>query len=205
MALTASTVLPNTAVQAGGRPRGSTITALRDNIVAGLECDPTAPVNAACWHPYNKVFGNDGNDGKFYDFAVDGAVASVETPIFVDGWEYRIRWESLSAAGPATMFFDGYRETGATYTTDSVSSVPVSQSGTGSGWFEIATPMITKRTHFATWSSVGDGANTITGNTLNTWLHAMSTAQKTSRIKLRFVSFSLDAGKMFLDKRRAYF
>ena len=40
--MTTFTVVPNTAVQPGGRPRGSTITALRDNLLAALEGDPTA-------------------------------------------------------------------------------------------------------------------------------------------------------------------
>lgn len=41
--MTAFTSLPNGAVQPGGRPRGSTITALRDNPIAMFEGDATAP------------------------------------------------------------------------------------------------------------------------------------------------------------------
>ena len=40
--MTAYTSLPNSAVQPGGRPRGSTITALRDNLPAAFEGDATA-------------------------------------------------------------------------------------------------------------------------------------------------------------------
>jgi hypothetical protein len=44
MAVTTFTVLPNAAVQAGGRPRGSTVTALRDNPIAIAEKDPSVPI-----------------------------------------------------------------------------------------------------------------------------------------------------------------
>ena len=40
--MTTFTSLPNTAVQPGGRPRGSTMTALRDNLPAAFEGDATA-------------------------------------------------------------------------------------------------------------------------------------------------------------------
>ena len=40
--MTTYTTIPNAAVAAGGRPRGSLMTALRDNLRAGFEGDPTA-------------------------------------------------------------------------------------------------------------------------------------------------------------------
>lgn len=65
----------------------------RDNAIAIAECDNTAPVNQACWHPYNMVFANDGQTGRFYNNAV---VSSVTSPTMVAGYDYLFRGQGLS-------------------------------------------------------------------------------------------------------------
>jgi hypothetical protein len=95
-----------------GRPiLGSTGIAFRDNIVAGLECDPTAPVNMAGWHPFNKVANNDAANGAIWTFAANGAVAAVTSPDFLDGWDYaflidRVNTSANGGAFSANLFRD---------------------------------------------------------------------------------------------------
>lgn len=52
--------------------------------------EPGAPVVVAGWHPYDMVEVGDGNDGAFYDAAVDGSVTTVYSPSFETGYEYAI-------------------------------------------------------------------------------------------------------------------
>ena len=79
------------------------VTALRDNPIAIAEGSSGAPVMTSGWHPYDMVNMGDANDGAFYDFAVDGALASVVTPTFVDGYEYTIRWEAIVPSSTANF------------------------------------------------------------------------------------------------------
>lgn len=69
--------------------------ALRDNAISMIEGNGGA-YTAAGWHPYDGVTVGDGADGVIYDFAVDGAIGSVETPDFANGYEYLIRAVGLS-------------------------------------------------------------------------------------------------------------
>jgi len=57
---------------------------MRDNLLACMETDSTAPINQTAWHPY------DLGTGVIYDSAVDGSVASVTTPTLSPNFEYKI-------------------------------------------------------------------------------------------------------------------
>src|SRR5574343_19671 len=82
------------------------LTALRDNTLASV------------WHPYNKTTIGDANTGLIYDYGVSGAVSSVVTPDFADGWEYMIVYNDLShdsGSSPVYLQVELYRETSAAY------------------------------------------------------------------------------------------
>ncbi len=79
--------------------------AWRDNPIAISEGSDGAPVLSSAWHPYNMVYVGDGNDGKFYDFAVHGAVANFTTPTYADGYDYFVRLVGLSPAGGTNVAF----------------------------------------------------------------------------------------------------
>lgn len=71
--------------------------ALRDNVPAGLEGASGATINSPAWHPYNASTVGDIADGTIYDFAVDGASGAIESPDFVDGYEYALVVEAMSS------------------------------------------------------------------------------------------------------------
>lgn len=47
------------------------------------------------WHPYDMEAVADGADGVIWDYSVDGATNSIETPTFEDGWEYALLFEDF--------------------------------------------------------------------------------------------------------------
>lgn len=91
------------------------MTAMRDNPLAIAERSTNAPYVESVWYPYNSdVVGDD--DGVIYDFSVDGAVASVETPTFEAGYDYRLIIQGLSLTPVNPQFqIEAYRETSASY------------------------------------------------------------------------------------------
>lgn len=63
------------------------------------------------WHPYNKLTVGDTNDGLIYSFAVDGAVAEIETPDFELGYEYAVFFDGLEgdATSSTTLQIEMFR------------------------------------------------------------------------------------------------
>lgn len=171
------------------------------NFIAMLQGAFGAPVAECNWHPYNKVEIGDSLDGKFYDVAVSGAVASVTTPNFVDGYEYRIRFEdysqSLSVAG--NLF--AYQETSAAYTAGlSLLGATFNASNNYSG--EIVFPLA--RRSVAMQPVRGFiAANTVGGWNAHTLINStvVITAQKILRSQLAPASGLIDSGRFYLDKR----
>lgn len=88
--MTTYSTISNPAVAVGGIPSSATVTALRDNPIAIAESASGAPILSAGWHPYDKVSVGDGTTGLLYDHTVNGAQATITTPDFEDGWEYKI-------------------------------------------------------------------------------------------------------------------
>lgn len=203
MALTSYTALPNSAVQAGGRPRGTTVTALRDNPLAIAEADSTAPVNQGNWHPYNKVTNGDSNDGVFYDFAVSGALASVQSPVFADGYEYMVRGLGLSCTTGGAFQVEGRRESDAAYN----AAVTVFNTAGSSAIlsFEMMCPTVrlSQQMHvFPTQGVFGAASNGGIAGVAGTWGHAQATAQKVQRLRFSYVSGNIDLGQLILLRRR---
>lgn len=102
--MTAYTALSNALVDVGAKPFATTIQALRDNPLAISEGTSGSPVNSTGWHPVNMVLVGDGSMGRFYDFATDGALATITTPTFVDGYDYLVRWVGASPGGGTPQF-----------------------------------------------------------------------------------------------------
>lgn len=99
--MTDYTDIANTNLEPGDPITDDVMQALNDNpkaIAEGSATGDGAPVNQAMWHPYDMVTVGDGNDGLFYDQSVDGTVASVETPDFEDGYEYRVLGDNLDTS-----------------------------------------------------------------------------------------------------------
>lgn len=181
--------------------------ALRNNPIAAFEGANGSPYTAAGWHPYDGVTIGDGADGVIYDFAVDGAVNSVTSPNFVDGYEYQLHFEGLNTAGTPTLGAQWYAETSAAY----------SASFTILTW-NFAYPLygliyaIHPRIISKIFRYEGDGGTMASSNstsgftdTLSGGRVSRSTAQKMLNAKFTLsASQSFTSGKIFMFKRRCF-
>lgn len=192
--MTAHTDLPNSLFLQDKPILGSTGMALRDNVAAAAEAATGAPVVVAGWHPYDMVKIGDGNDGVFYDFAVDGTVASIATPNFADGYEYAVMLEGLGCTMTSSLVVSLYKETDAAY------SVAWTSSNTSSdntyAWIEIPIPRIAKTGHFVEYKATLD-------NLVETGASGFydATVQKILRARIAWNSGNIDAGKAKLYRR----
>lgn len=167
-----------------------------NNCIAIAEGASGAPIVEGAWHPYDAVFVGDGNDGLIYDHGVDGAVGSVVTPDFEDGYEYRVVGVDLSLSGglsfPVDIDLDLYKSVDAAYQSAASKSI-----NTSSAIFSldvvIVTPMISSQEHFTSGQGWPDGSV------------VDSTVQEILRARLNPQGKSFDAGKIYMLRRRIYF
>jgi len=203
--MTTWTTISNAAVAVGAIPSSSVVTALRDNPSAVAESSSGAPVMVSGWHPVDKVSTGDGKTGLIYDHAVNGTVASVVTPDFVDGYEYRIIALGLrhNAAGftDRRLLIEAFKQTDATYRL-----IRQSDQGTNSQDFgfhaEFYFPRLESTAHFVMTMSYRDGS-------FSSGIDAASAmfdepAQKILRARISFTADSIAAGKVWLFRRREY-
>jgi|GEM_PF-3298555 len=195
--MTAFTNILNALVAVGAKPFATTMQALRDNPISIAEGDPTAPVNTAAWHPYNKVINNDANNGRIWSFSVDGAVAAVTTPDFANGWEYAILFDEVFSSGAAGAFnINLWRETGGAYGGAlQVGTFSISSTLSGSGFIELPHVRKTRRTHSALTFGDQNGADSTSAAVAvqrNRWNHG--TAQKILRAQLTAATGNITGG-----------
>ena len=90
--------------------------ALYGNPEAIIRGKQGAPINEAAWHPFDAETWGDGADGLVYDYAVDGAVSTIDLGAVAAGYEYRVVYEQIrisTATGFRYLYFDV--EVGGTY------------------------------------------------------------------------------------------
>ena len=75
-----------------------------NNPIAMGECAEGAPYMQTAWHPFDGVYDGDGKDGVIYDFAVDGAVSSVDYTTWLDGYEYGFIFDGLAHVGDTRVY-----------------------------------------------------------------------------------------------------
>jgi hypothetical protein len=159
--MTTYTAISNTLVAVGAKPFASTIQALRDNPIAIAEGAPGAPVNQAAWHPFNMTAVGDGATGVIWSFPVDGAVLTITSPDFIDGYEYAFRFDQVrcSTSAGASFIVDFFREIGSAYSGgQNILSISLTNSFSGSAEFIEARTL--KRFHHANVLATLDGGNT---------------------------------------------
>lgn len=200
--MTSWTSISNAAVAVGGIPASSTVTALRDNPAALAEGASGAPVMVSGWHPVDKVTIGDGKTGRIYDFATNGVVASVVTPDFEDGYEYRVLALSLShnSGTSQTLRLEVLYETETVYWT-AVTLASMSGSATASLDAEILMPRLAKPDHFMRYVA---RTGTASLDATTAALSQNEDAQKILRARLIFSAGSIDAGQVYLFRRREY-
>jgi hypothetical protein len=179
----------------------------RDNPLAIAEGDTTAPVNAACWHPYNKVTYGDANTGLIWTGGVDPDITNSvfkETPNWQDRYEYRLRFEGITALASGGLFMDIFADTDAVYN-PTIQIFATATASTRSAVLEILRPRIS-----ANFVNVDIyGVSSVTGNAVSalanrqTYADSRTTAQK--RLKARFSTGSfatrVTVGQIFMDRR----
>lgn len=184
--------------------------ALRDNPIAIAEGSVGAPYTAAGWHPYDGVTIGDGADGVIYDFAVDGAVNSVTSPNFVDGYEYQIHLEGLTVngGGTPTLGVQWYAQTSAVYST--LYTIVTWPSGTTPLYgmiYAVKPRMVSKLFRY---EGVGGTISSLNSNgpftaAISGGLVSRSTAQKMQNVKFTIgLSSTFQTGKIFMLKRRCF-
>jgi hypothetical protein len=200
--MTTWTSISNAAVAVGGIPSSTTVTALRDNPSALAESASGAPVMVSGWHPHDKVSIGDGKTGLIYDFAISGPVSSVITADFVDGYEYRIIAADLSHnnGSNASFLLELYKETSAVYV-DAINTSTLSNTDAVAIDSEILTPRLTLKSH-AVRSVYSVNGNV--GTAFTSVIAYNSTSQKVSKARIRFGAGSIDAGKVWMFRRREY-
>ena len=119
----------------------------RDNPIAMAEGATGAPlIRAAGFVPHGWQKFDDGGDAVLWDYASDGAVASVETPQFEDGYEYLINCHNLRGSVTGDLYIDIFAQTSASYLT-SVLTANLYNIGAGWGLFSIPVPSLVKTLH----------------------------------------------------------
>lgn len=178
--------------------------AWRDNVIAMGECAVGSPYMRTAWHPYNGRNIGDGLDGRIWSFAIDGLVASVTTPDFVDGYEYRLRLENAqSVLGGGSCRVELYRETSGAF------SAAVSGGLTTTCIVEILRPRSVQFRHYIDAYELGDPSVNSTDSFTATPYTVQGrvnhgTAQKILRARVSPGAGSYDQGAIYMDRRRVY-
>lgn len=182
--------------------------ALDANVDAVAEGATGAPLVAAGWHAYNRTIVSGTETGLFYDFAVNGATNIFVTPDFVDGYEYRVRFESFSGTALANFNLELFLETGGVYSAGliGIGGAQLAAASLYSGLVEFSsvrrTTVVHPLTGFIVTHSVANAFNAHT-NVATSYLAA--SAQKITRARFSLAAGVSDAGRFYLDRRLAMY
>ena len=202
--MTTWTSISNAAVAVGGIPSSTTVTALRDNPSALAEGASGAPVMVSGWHPVDKVTIGDGKTGLIYDHAITGTVANVVTPDFEDGYEYRIVARDLSHSDTGNnrrLYISGYFEATSSYRLMLLSAEANSSDEFGCD-VEFLLPRIASRAHMLRATTYAD--TSIRNGTDQETSSYTSSSGKLLRARISFSVGNIDAGKIYMFRRREY-
>jgi hypothetical protein len=171
----------------------------RDNPIAISEGATSSPITRAAWHPYNKITVGDANTGIIYSFPTNGALATVTSPDFEDGYEYAFLIDQIKPSGGAgsTLGLNLYRETSAAYAGVFTSTISVGTTNPLLAWIELPLVREARAIHFIS-SQSGEyrynnnvGLATV-GTIFNGVAHA--TVQKILRVQFSFGGNNITGG-----------
>jgi len=199
--MTTWTSISNAALAVGAIPSSAIVTAMRDNPIAIAEGASGAPIVETGWHPVGKLTVGDATSSLIYDFAVNGVVANVVTPDFTDGYEYRLLIDRISHNDGVTsrgLFVELFLETSGTYNA-AIDKGGVSSAQTVSAHVDILMPRLDSQDHWVLF-----GYRTTASSDNAEMGIVSSSAQKILRARVRFSAGSIDAGRIWLFRRREY-
>ena len=203
------TSLVNALFLPGKKILGSTGMALRDNAIAIAEGASGAPITAAGWHPYNRTTVGGAETGVIYDFAVDGAQATVTSPDFADGYEYMFIFDRIrsSSATAGAIEISLWRETTGAYAGGgAISGVSLTTTQSVSGYAYVMMPRQVSRQHQVHRVILVEAANSVTtGDSISITTTKHTTAQKILRARFALSTGSITGngsdGKIFMYRR----
>lgn len=199
------TAIPNGDVDVDSPATTALFSAFRDNPLAINEGTAGAPVNQSAWHPYDLVTVGDGNDGVIYDFAVDGAVTSIVTPDFEDGYEYMVLIDSMGIATAGALQIAVYFDTYAAYLLGLAVGISASPN-TSSFSILMRAPRRSRRTFYTEMIYKADAGNSAAAAVTSDRAYGLTNADTALKIRIQDVTGSknTDAGVVTLLRRREY-
>ena len=136
--------------------------------------------------------------GKIYDFSIDGAVSSIESPVFDDLYEYRFLMSELQVSTSMSITMEFYRATDLAYSATSASIASSLTSGTYGFWdVVINTPYWTRLNGYV-GGGFGRGSN---AGISFTDMESLTNAQKVSKVRFNTSTGTIVGGKLYMYKR----
>lgn len=180
-------------------------TAYKDNVEAYITTDPSAPFTAFIWQIEDGAEGTD----PIYDFSVDGVIATIETPVFVSGWEYMLVGHDLSVNGAATstnIDLSLFVESSSSYSGSlGIFTTSTSVSEVFSFQAHLKFPMWEKKIHFAETLAASHTPTEGTATSNHLFFRTSADTRITkAKINCADALKSFDAGKVYLLKRAEY-
>ena len=203
--MTSYNAIVNGEIDANSPLTADLMSKLRDNPLSIGESATGAPVNQVGWHPYNNTL-NGTNTGLFYDQAVNGTVANVVSPDFVDGYEYMFLFNGMSVStNPVQFQVELYKATSAAYSPTIALTAATLSGGSNypTGKLEIPFARRSLFAHVVTASlSVGGISDSAVSVTSYAGAVTHITQQPLLRARFSFSSGNINGGKIYMYRRR---
>jgi hypothetical protein len=180
---------------------------LAGNPIAIAQGKPGAPVISQGWHPYDATLNNE-SDGLLYSHAVDGDVASIETPVLSLNFEYWATWEDVSGGGTnATLNVDLRRASDADYAFATFAAGAINISAAPRqvvGRLGLKTPFLRREYSLDFVSTGGLISSSAQGPSVADMVYYgfFATPDRFDRIRFRPSAGNLTGGKIWLFRRR---
>lgn len=201
--MTTYTNVPNSDVDQDSPITQPLLTALRDNPTATVEGASGAPYAFLNWHPYDGVSVGGSEAGEIYNSATDGAVGSVVTPDFVDGYEYGLILDGFGSNSGTdgtldfTVTFDD-----ATTMVGTIS--PLGTLGARTGAVAYLNSRVRRQAFASTvlWQFATTGGTS--GNATPSTVKTAANATKILKFTITPADGSIALGRLLLIRRRDY-
>ena len=190
-----------------GHKKGITLQqgrALRDNPKGMAQGAADSPVIFAGWHPYNLTEVGGTETGVIYDFAVDGVQATIESPVFEDGYEYAFIFKGFdhNNVGSVDLNMSLYREVSAGYFGTQTIAASVPNNANAYGVIKVPFPALAKEVHPVTW--LVPYAENGTDYSQTGVIFQEATVQKVTRARFTWSAGSSEGGTVTMLRRREY-
>lgn len=191
----------NTAIASGKPLTLQQGRALRDNPIAFREGASGVAYEASAWHPHDGVTIGDGATGMIYDQSVHGTVATLETPAWADGYEYRFIYEGLRHNSGSSQSFrvEFYKSADASYASAINIGGSTSSGSDYNGYSEVYRPRILLATVNLV-SALNIGADV----SFYIIPIKLTGSNKFGKARFSYTGGSIALGKIYMQKRLCY-